>query len=197
MGIRVIVFLVAVLAVSAWLCKSTADKVFDELKSKESFDEVDYYSMQEYSDQSSELVFSSLKSGKLDKLKAKMISSDGLENVAEFDDWSKADFSHAVGLGAGSLSPAPDENGRMDISERFFVDTEDTKCVFFIETVTSRWGRTYDGISAVSVTTYSYFDAEDYDWSGEESENSACAGELFWIKNQASESEGLNESPNN
>ena len=189
-------FVIAVLALFVALCAFTAVRTFNEKKAAESFSEVDYYSMQNYSDKNAEAVFSALKSGKPDKLKNRMLNSEGLDAVMEFADWSNADFSNAVSLGAGSLSAAPDDAGRIDVSERIFVDVGDTKYVLMVETVTSRWGRTDDGISAVAVTTYDHFDGDlDYDWLGEADDESVLAGELFWKGNQpAEESSGGEEN---
>jgi hypothetical protein len=98
----------------------------------------------------------------------------------EFADWKKADFENAVSMGAGSLTTAPDENGKMDISERFFVDIGDTRYLLFVETSTSRWGRANDGVSAVAVTTLEHFDELDWDWNGEPDDSSVLAGKLLW-----------------
>ena len=179
--IKFIIYIIIVSALFVALCTNTAKKTFSELKAGESFDEVDYYSMQEFSDQNVQLVFSSLKSGKIDDIKGKMNNSEGLDDVAAFANWSEADFDEAVGIGAGSLSPKPDADGRMDMSERFFVNAGDAKYVFFIESVSSRWGRTDDGISSIGVTTYEHFDgALEWGWCGEKDDSSALAGELFW-----------------
>ena len=181
---KVILFALLVLALFAVVAAKTAKDTFSDLKAGESFSEVDYYSMQKYSDQNSEAVFSALKSGKPDKLSKLLQSSEGADAVMEFADWSEADFKNAVGLGAGSLSSGPDDDGRIDISERYFVDVGEEKYVVMVETVTSRWGRTNDGISSVAVTTYSHFDSDlDWDWLGEADDYSALAGELFWIEN--------------
>ena len=100
----------------------------------------------------------------------------------EFADWSKADFKNAESLGAGSLTAAPDESGRMDVSERFFVEAGDKKYVLFIETLTSRWGRKNEGVTAVGVTTYKHFDDTGFAWNGKKDDSSALAGELWWNK---------------
>lgn len=193
--IKLILFTVLVMAVFFTLCAITAVNSFSEKKANESFSEVDYYSMQKFSDQSANAVFSALKSGKTDKLKNRMLSSDGLDELMAFADWSQADFDSAIGLGAGSLSPAPDESGRMDMSERFFVDIGDSRYVLMIETVASRWGRTYNGISSISATTYDHFDGDlDWDWLGEPDDASVMAGELFWQGNQPAESSGEEEA---
>ena len=183
--IKVIAFIILVLALFAALCAFTAKKTFTELKANESFDEVDYYTMQKYSDRNAKIAFSALKSGKTDKLKKVMLIPDGLDEVLAFADWSQADFDNAVGLGAGSLSPKPDADGRIDMSERYLVNIGETKYVFFIESVSSRWGRTGAGISAIAVSTYDHFDADlNWDWCGEKDDSSALAGKLFWVDNQ-------------
>ena len=75
----------------------------------------------------------------------------------------------------------------MDVSERIFVDIDGTRYVLFVETLTSRWGRDNEGISAIAATSFEHFDALDYAWSGEADDQSALAGSLFWTSNQQSE----------
>ena len=185
---KALIFLAALallfVAISAW----TAKRTFDERKASEVFTEVDYYSMQEYCDINSEAVMAALKSGKPDKLTALLTaakSSEGVDKLFEFADWKNADFENAVGMGSGSLSPAPDADGRMDVSERFFVDVDGKRYVLFIESVTSRWGRDNDGVSAVAATSYSHFDELGYAWNAKDDDGTVRAGTLFWPGNQA------------
>ncbi|MBR0307697.1 MAG: hypothetical protein IJH92_02275 [Mogibacterium sp.] len=143
---------------------------------------LDKYSMSEYSAKNSAAVFEALKAGDESALKKLLIKSDGTGDVMEFADWASADFDNAISMGSGSLTAKPNKKGRMDESERFFVDVGDSRYVFFIETLTSDYGRVNEGVSAVGVTTYSHFDATDYSWNGEKDDESALAGELFWNK---------------
>lgn len=170
-------------AVTVW----TASGRFKELKAGEQFSEVDYYSMQSYCDENAAAVMSALKSGNSEKLSTLIMgesNEEGAKAVTDFADWKKADFDNITGMGAGSLSPAPDAEGRMDISERFFVDAGGQKYVLLVETVTSRWGRTNDGISAVCVTTYDHFNELDYSWNGKADGMTVSCGALFWPGNQ-------------
>ena len=144
--------------------------------------EPDKYSMQEFCHDNAMAVFSALKEGDTAKLKKLMKNPENAEAVMEFADWSKADFEGAVSMGSGSLTPAPDKDGFMDESERFFVYAGDTRYVFFIETLTSGYGTVNEGVSAIGVTTFSHFDATDYIWNGEPDDQSVLAGELFWNK---------------
>ena len=189
---KLLIFVAALAVLFVAVTAITASKTLNEAKANETFTEIDYYSMQEYSDQNVESIMKALKSGSSENLSKLITASDtkeGVDAVLEFADWSNADIENAVGLGAGSLSPEPDANGRMDVSERFFVYAGDSKYVLFIETLTSRWGRNNDGVSAVAVTTFEHFDALDYGWNGESDDYSAVAGSLFWAGNQA-EDEG-------
>jgi hypothetical protein len=136
--------------------------------------------MSEFSASNSERVMKALASGNSKKLEKQMIDSEGAAAVMEFADWKNADFEKAISMGAGSLTTAPDENGKMDISERFFVDIGDTRYLLFVETSTSRWGRANDGVSAVAVTTLEHFDELDWDWNGEPDDSSVLAGKLLW-----------------
>lgn len=184
---KLLIFVAALAVLFVAVTAITASKTLNEAKANESFTEIDYYSMQEYSDQNVESIMKALKSGSSENLSKLITASDtkdGVDAVLEFADWSNADIENAVGLGAGSLSPEPDANGRMDVSERFFVYAGDSKYVLFIETLTSRWGRNNDGVSAVSVMTFEHFDALDYGWNGEADDYSAVAGSLFWTGNQ-------------
>ena len=81
-----------------------------------------------------------------------------------------------------SLSPfstAPDKNGRMDISERFFVDVGEQRYVLYVETLTSRHGMNNEGVTVVGATTYEHFDELNYLWNGNKDDSSAVAGKSF------------------
>lgn len=178
--LTIVLILLAVLfvVVAAKVSKATYDKKV----AGEKLTEIDFYSMQEFCGKNAEAVMDALKSGSKDKLAALMPGASGIDEVMEFADWSKADFKKAESMGAGSLTAAPDESGKMDVSERFFVEVGDKKYVLFIETLTSRWGRKNEGVSAVGVTTYKHFDDTGFDWNGEADDHSALAGELWWNK---------------
>ncbi len=169
-----VVFVITAITVS----KSTYEKKVAE----EKLTEVDFYSMQDFCGKNARAVMDALKSGSKDKLAELMPGAAGMDDVMAFADWSKADFKKAESMGAGSLTSAPDESGKMDISERFFVEAGDKKYVLFIETLTSRWGRKNEGVTAVGVTTYEHFDDVGFDWNGEAGDYSALAGELWWNK---------------
>ena len=114
------------------------------------------------------------------KVEKLMIDPAGVDALMNFADWKNADFENATSMGAGSLTPAPDENGKMDISERFIVNVGDVKYVLFVETLTSRWGMNNDGVSAAAATTFGHFDGTDYAWNGEGDDQSVLAGSLWW-----------------
>ena len=181
-NIILVIALVVLAAIFAIVAAGGAKAGYDERIAEEKLSEIDFYSMQQYCGENAAAVMDALKSGKTHKLESLLISKAGAEDVMKFANWRKADLKSVVSLGAGILPAAPDESGKMDISERFFIDVGDTRYVLFIETLTSRWGRENDGVSAVGVTTYEHFDATDYDWNGEPDEESALAGELFWNK---------------
>ena len=187
--LKIKIIIVAVLAVLLFanMAIGTAKRTYekksaDELERMKSttYDQIDYYSMELYSHDNSTAVMAALKAGDKDALSKLMIKADGVDEVMAFADWSQADFENAVSMGSGSLTAGPDENGNMDVSERIFVNVGEQKYVFFIESLTSAWGRLNEGVSAVGVTTYEHFDATYYDWNGEKSDYSALAGELFW-----------------
>lgn len=173
------VFLCAVLG-SAFLANRLEQQKLRKQESESATSGLDKYSMQQYCRQNAEDVFKALKRNSKKQLEKVMIDPEGVDSVIAFADWRNADFDNIVSMGSGSLTTAPDKNGRMDESERFFVDVDGTRYVLFIETVTSGMGRNNDGVSAIGVTTYEHFDADDYDWNGEASDYSALAGELFW-----------------
>ena len=156
----------------------------------ENSDEIDYYSMQEYCRQNVKEVFAALSSGDSDALAQIMVSYDdgkvsalsdaeGVASVMDFADWSEADFDGAISMGVGSLDAEPDSAGYFDVSERLFVDVDGSRYVFFIETLTSERGSVDEGVCAVSVTSFSHFDATDYVWNGEKDAQSVIAGRLF------------------
>ena len=174
-----LMLLVLIFAVTAII---SAKKAYDNRRATEQLTELDFNSMQAFSTENASAAMDALKSGNKGKLEELLISDAGIDELMNFAEWKKADFKTAVSLGAGSLTAAPDGAGKMDISERFFVDAGDTKYVIFIETLTSRWGRENNGISAIGVTTYAHFDEKDYDWNGEPDDQSVLAGELWCNK---------------
>lgn len=160
---------------------------YNKRRAVETFEQPDFYSMQKYSESNSAAVMDALKTGNSAKLTKLMIDPAGIEDVMNFTDWSGLDTENVTSMGAGSLTPAPDEQGRMDISERFIVTAGEVKYVIFVETLTSRWGMNNDGVSAVAVTTFAHFDGTDYSWNGEADDQSALAGHLFWNKDEEKE----------
>lgn len=180
---RLIISAVIALAVIfALVAVISAKTAYDKRVQTENLSELDFYSMQQFSGDNSKAVMDALKAGNKSKLEKLMIKSSGIDGVMSFADWGKAKFKNAVSQGAGSLTAAPDKSGRMDISERFVVEIGDTKYMLFIETLTSRWGRENEGVSAIGVTTYEHFEETDSVWNGEADEKSALAGELWWNK---------------
>ena len=181
---KLIIFIIILALIFACTAALTARKIISagRAEAKKEVTSLDKYSMSEYSSKNSEAVFAALKSGDEAALKKLLIDAKGAEDVMGFADWSSADFEKAVSMGSGSLTAKPDKKGRMDESERFFVDTGDSRYVFFIETLTADYGRVNKGVSAIGVTTFSHFDATDYEWNGEKDDESALAGELFWNK---------------
>ena len=162
-------------AVTIWMAGSTYKKKV----ANENITEPDFHSMAEFSEKNSSEVMKALKSGSAEKLGALLTDAAGAENVIGFADWSKADFDKAVSLGAGSFSTAPDKNGRMDISERFFVDVGEQRYVLYVETLTSRHGMNNEGVTVVGATTYEHFDELNYLWNGNKDDSSAVAGKSF------------------
>ena len=178
-----LMLIVILFAAAALLASGAAKNRAEEAaEAKAAAGPVDYYSMQEFSGKNSEAVFRALKSGSSEALKKIMADKNagGIDEVMDFADWSKADFDGAITMGSGSLTAEPDKKGMMDVSERFFVDIGSDRYMIFIETLTSGRGRKNEGVSAVSVTSFSHFDATDYAWNGEDDGESALAGELFW-----------------
>jgi|GEM_PF-1618520 len=194
-NVKLIFFFILLLAIFVAVATLVAKQTFTEKKAGESLNEIDYYSMQTYSNANVKLVTDALKAGKADKLKGKMKNTEGIDSVMEYADWSKADFKHATNLGAGSLSVKPDANGLMDVNERLFVDIDGTQYVLFVETLTSRWGRDNEGISAIAATDFEHFEALNYGWNGEPDDESVLAGSLFWTSNQQSEEPAKTEEP--
>ena len=178
--IKALIIFAAVLFLAAALISALS--TYKVKRSNEKLSEVDIYSMHEYSAKNSESVMKALASGKAEKLAAIVDDEEGAKAVTEFAEWKKADFDKAVSLGSGSLMESATKKGKMEVSERFFVDADGKKYVLFIETQTSRWGRENDGVSAVAVTTFEHFDELDYAWNGEADEESALAGKLLWNK---------------
>ena len=181
---KLIIFIILLALIFACTAALTARRTISSgrAEAKKEITTLDKYSMSEYSTKNTEAVFSALKAGDEAALKKLLIDANGAEDVMKFADWPSADFEKAVSMGSGSLTAEPDKKGRMDESERFFVDIGDSRYVFFIETLTEDYGRVNKGVSAIGVTTYSHFNATDYEWNGEKDDESVLAGELFWNK---------------
>ena len=138
----------------------SARSAYNKRIAEEKLTEVDFYSMQQFCGKNASAVMDAIASGKKEKLEKQLPGAEGIDDVMGF----------------------ADENGMMDISEKFIVQAGDDKCVLFIETLTSRWGRENEGVSAVGVTTYEHFSDLNYDWSGEPDDMSVLAGKLWWKK---------------
>ena len=187
---RLLILALLVLAVAfTAIYFSNKDTAYKDRLAEEQLTTVDFYSMQEYSSQNAKGVMDALKAGDSKALTALMIDPAGADALLSFADWANADFENAVSMGAGSLTAAPDEKGRMDISERFMVNVGDVKYVLFVETLTSRWGMNNDGVSAVAATTFGHFDGTGYTWNGEADDQSALAGSLWWNKDEEKKDE--------
>lgn len=167
------------LVVFAAVTISVAKSTYKRNVAEEKITEPDFYSMAEFSEKNSANVMKALKDGDVDKLKTLMTDATGAEELMDFADWADADIENVVSMGAGSLSEAPDKKGRMDISERFFVNVGEQRYVLYIETLTSRHGMINEGVSMVGATTYDHFDELDYGWNGEKDDSSAVAGKTF------------------
>lgn len=165
-------------AVTIGIAKSTYKRNVAE----EKITEPDFYSMQKFSENNSDEVMKALKAGDAEKFKKLLRDPSGAEEVMSFAEWKDADLENVVSLGAGSFSAAPDKKGRIDISERFFVNVGEQKYVLYIETLTSRHGMINEGVSLVGVTTYEHFDELDYEWNGDKDDSSAAAGKSFLEK---------------
>lgn len=180
-NILLLLIAVLVLAVAFAIIYFDSEKsIYESRVADEKLTQLDFYSMQEFSSRNSASVMDALKTGNTKKLESLMTDPSGAEALMNFADWKNADFENAMSIGAGSLTSAPDEKGRMDISERFFVNVGEVKYVLFIETLTSRWGMNNDGVSAAAATTFGHFDGLDYAWNGEADDQSVLAGSLWW-----------------
>lgn len=188
-GFKILIFIVLVAALFLGVTSYTARKTYNERRANEHFTEVDRYSMDEFCLANTQAVMEALQSGQnaqLEKLMAEgMEGGDDVDKLIEFADWENADFAAAVSMGSGSLMAKPDKNGRMDVSERSIVKIGKKEYIIFVETLTSRWGRTNEGVSAIGITTFKHFDNLDYGWNGEKDEHSVLMGKLFWKKNKA------------
>ena len=176
-GVKIFLLFLAVLFVCAFGFAGV--KTYDSRIANESFDQVDFHSMADFSAKNSKKVIKALKSGNMTKLTRLVGDEAGAEEVMRFADWREANFDKALYYGAGSLSAGADKNGRTDIAERIVVQAGDTKYMLYIETLTSRWGRKNEGVSAVGVTTYAHYNELDSVWNGEKDDESALAGTLF------------------
>ena len=177
---------VFMLALFTTITVTTANNTYEQNVADEHFDEYDFYSMQEISTENCKLVFAALKKGDKEALSELMINDENIDSVLDFADWSKLSFKKATSYGAGSLSPSADKNGRVDVNDKFVVKTGGEKYVLFIESLTSRWGRVNEGVSAIAVTTAEHYENTYSTWNGEKDDSTALAGELVWKKQRDS-----------
>lgn len=171
--------LLVMVLVFAFTAFGTSRYTYNKKVAEENITEPDFNSMAEYSNENSKAVMKALRSGSAEKLGSLMADPKGAEDVTGFASWKDADFDNAVSLGAGSFSKAPDKEGKMDISERFFVTVGEQKYVLYVETLTSRHGMNNEGVTVVAATTYEHFDELDYGWNGEKDDSSVSAGKSF------------------
>ena len=181
-GVMIFLLMLAVLFVCVFAFSMV--KTYKTRLANESFDQTDFHSMAEYSAKNSEKVVKALKSGNMKRLSKLVGDEAGAEAVMSFADWRNANFDKAVSYGAGSLSTVADNKGRIDVADRIVVQAGGTKYMLYIETLTSRWGRRNEGVSAVGVTTYSHYIELDSSWNGEKDDESALAGKLFHDKGE-------------
>lgn len=175
--LRLLALLIAALFVLVIIMSA---KVMYEYKlERENFSSVDFYKMQAYSAKNSKAVMKALRSGKTQRISRVINGHPDVTELMDFADWRNADYRGAVSLGAGSLSTEPDGNGRVEINEKFVIDSGDERYILFIETTTSRWGRKNEGVNAVAVCNYDYYDSQTDTWNGEKDDETALAGTLF------------------
>lgn len=178
--------LIFMVALFTTVAVTTARSTYKNNVANEHFDEFDFYSMQDISEANSKAVFDALKKQDAEALKALMTNSENLDSVLDYADWSELDYKKAVSYGAGSLSPSADKTGRVDVNEKFYIKMDGREYVLFIESLTSRWGRQNEGVSAIAVTSFDNYDSMYSTWNGEQGEYSVLAGELFWQKQRES-----------
>ena len=110
----ILIIALAVLAIIfAIVAAGSARSAYEKRVAKENLTEVDYNSMQAFCEENANAVMDALKSGSKEKLKKLMPEAEGIDELMAFAKWKKADFSNAVSQGAGSMTSAPDENGKM------------------------------------------------------------------------------------
>ncbi|MBR2674749.1 MAG: hypothetical protein IKE52_04765 [Mogibacterium sp.] len=182
--LKLMILTILLLVIFAGTAAFSGIRAYRDRYANEKFDEIDIFSMHEFSRVNSEKALQALKDGNRESLEGIMVSSAGLEGVMNFAEWGELDIENAVSMGSGSLSAKANDKGMIDVSERFIAEAGGTKYVLFIETLTSRWGRKNEGISAIGVTSFEHFNDIDYNWNGIADKSSALAGELFWQGNQ-------------
>ena len=120
--LKLMILTILLLVIFAGTAAFSGIRAYRDRYANEKFDEIDIFSMHEFSRVNSEKALQALKDGNRESLEGIMVSSAGLEGVMNFAEWGELDIENAVSMGSGSLSAKANDKGMIDVSERFIAE---------------------------------------------------------------------------
>lgn len=168
--------LVIVVAIFAFVTGWSANRQYEKRVSEENFTEQDTYKMSVYSEENTNKVIEALKNKDAEGLSSMMIGNPDVSELLDYVEWQNMAPDKTKTLGGGSYMSEPDSDGRMDFGEAYWLRIDKKTYVMYVQTVCSRYGKANDGVSAVAVTDWDYYDSIDWSWEWQEDKHTVMAG---------------------
>ena len=179
-GLLIIILVVVLGGGLIYYTGVVAGRTYQERVNAETSKELDVYKMQKYAHENAEDVLKALKKGDAEKLEETLINPSNIEDIIDYADWEHIDDKNSTSFGTGSFMPKPDKKGRMDVGEQMMIKIGKEKYAFYVQTVTSRYGKINDGVACVAVTNFKHFDDVDYLWHWQTDAETLRAGKAFY-----------------
>lgn len=178
--IPTIILIIVLIAGFVYWTGRTAVKTYKERVNNEQNTELDVYKMQKYAADNAEKVLEALAAEDSDEIAELVPKASNVDELMEYANWGDLDLENKTSFGTGSFMPKPDKKGKMDVGEQIVLDTGSGKYAIYIQTLTSRYGRTDEGISCIAVTTWKHFDEIDYAWNWQTDSGTLRVGKAFY-----------------
>lgn len=179
-GILIIVLVVALGGALIYYTGIVAGRTYQERVNSETSKDLDVYKMQNYAHENAEIILKALKKCDAEKLKENINEATNVEELIDYADWKNLDIKGSTSFGTGSFMPRPDKDGKMDVGEQIILKVGKEKYAFYVQTLTSRYGKINEGITCVAVTTFKHFDEIDYLWLWQSDSKTLRVGKAFY-----------------